>query len=136
MSVGTIFAIASSGLDAQSERITLIAQNLANANSTVSASGGPYQRRIPVFLATPVSADGDSGLGVSLAAVIRDQSPPRAVYDPSNPLAGPSGIVQEPNINPIYEMVDLMEASRAYEANLSVIQTTANAAVKTIDLLK
>ena len=136
MSVGTIFAIASSGLDAQSERITLIAQNLANANSTVSANGGPYQRRIPVFQATPVSAGGDSGLGVSLAEVIRDQSPPRAVYDPSNPLAGPSGIVQEPNINPIYEMVDLMEASRAYEANLSIIQTTANAAVKTIDLLK
>lgn len=136
MSVGTIFAIASSGLDAQSQRITLIAQNLANANSTVSGRGGPYQRQIPVFQATPVDNGGGSGLGVRMAEVLRDQSPPRAVYDPSNPVADASGIVAEPNVNPIYEMVDLMEASRAYEANLSVIQTTANAAVRTIDLLK
>jgi flagellar basal-body rod protein FlgC len=136
MSVGTIFAIASSGLDAQAGRITLIAQNLANANSTVSSDGGPYQRRIPVFQAIPIIENGSSGLGVRMAAVLRDQSPPRAVYDPSSPLADPSGIVEEPNVNPVYEMVDLMEASRAYEANLSVIQTTANAAVKTIDLLK
>jgi len=136
MSVGTIFAIASTALDAQSERISLIAQNLANANSAVSSSGGPYQRRIPVFEATPVSDGADTGLGVRLATVLRDQSPPKAIYDPSNPLADSSGIVHEPDVNPIYEMVDLMEASRSYQANLSVVETTKNAALKTIDLLK
>lgn len=136
MSVGTIFAIASSGLNAQSERISLIAQNLANADSVVSGNGGPYQRRIPVFETTPVGSSANGGLGVRLAAVLRDQSPPKAVYDPSSPLADSSGIVHEPNVNPVYQMVDLMEASRAYQADLSVVQTTKSAALKTIDLLK
>ena len=136
MSIESIFGIASSALSAQSERITLIAQNLANANSVESPDGGPYQRRIPVF-ATAVTGEGNSaGAGVKLAAVLRDQAPPRQVYDPSNPFADGSGMVKQPAVNPVYEMVDLMEASRSYQSNLSVIETARTSAIKTIDLLK
>ncbi len=137
MSLDSIMGIASSGLDAQSQRITLIAQNLANANSVDSPDGGPYQRRIAVFEPAQIddSAAG-SGTGVKLAAVVRDQAPAQQVFDPSNPFADSNGMVKEPNVNPIYEMVDLMQASRSYQANLSVAQTANSAALRTIDLLK
>lgn len=136
MSIDNIFGIANSGLAAQSARITLIAQNLANANSVETADGGPYQRRIPVF--TPAAGDGDDATagGVMLAAVVRDQSPPTAVYDPSNPLADSAGMVQQPAVNPVFEMVDLMQASRSYQANLAVVESAHTAALKTLDLLK
>lgn len=78
----------------------------------------------------------DQGAGVKLAAVLRDQSPPKVSYDPSNPLADAQGMVKEPSVNPLFEMVDLMEASRSYQANLSVIETARTIALKTLDLLK
>jgi flagellar basal-body rod protein FlgC len=136
MSIESTFGIAASALNAQTQRITLIAQNLANANSVESPEGGPYQRRIPVF-ETMLTGEGNSaGAGVKVAAVLRDKAPPREVYDPSNPFADVSGMVKQPAVNPVYEMVDLMEASRSYQANLSVIETARSSALKTIDLLK
>jgi flagellar basal-body rod protein FlgC len=137
MSLATILGIAGSALSAQSQRITLIAQNLANADSVQSPEGGPYQRRIPVFQASPVGAtDGDNGMGVRLAAVLRDQAPPKAIYDPSNPYADAAGMVQEPAVNQVDEMVDMMQAARSYQANLSVVETARTAAMDTINLLK
>lgn len=136
MSIETIFGIANSALDAQSQRITLIAENLANANSVSSPEGGPYRRRIPVFEPAEAGEANSLGLGVRLASVVRDQAPPKAVYDPSNPFADSSGMVEEPAVNPIYEMVDLMQASRSYQANLSIIQTAKSDALNTINLLK
>ncbi|MFI5352219.1 MAG: flagellar basal body rod protein FlgC [Candidatus Binatales bacterium] len=136
MSIENILGIAGSALDAQSERISIIAQNMANASSVQSPDGGPYQRRIPVFESTTVGDDSDQASGVTLAAVLRDQSPPKQTYDPSNPLADAKGMVQEPTVNPVFEMVDLMEASRAYQANLSVVETAKNTAMRTIDILK
>ena len=134
MGLESIVGIANSALGAQSQRITLIAQNLANAESINSPDGGPYRRQIPVF--EPSQVGGSSGLGVKLAEVMTDQTPPRAVYDPSSPFADESGLVKEPAVNPVYEMVDMMQASRSYQANLSVVQTANAAALKTIDLLK
>lgn len=137
MSIGTILGIAGSALAAQSQRISLIAQNLANADSVVSPEGGPYQRRMPVFEAAPVqSTDGSNGLGVTLAAVLRDQTPPRAVYDPANPYANAEGMVQEPAVNQVNEMVDMMQAARSYQANLSIVETARTAATDTVNLLK
>jgi flagellar basal-body rod protein FlgC len=137
MSIGTILGIAGSALSAQSQRITLIAQNLANADSVSSPEGGPYQRRVPLFAATPVSgADGSSGMGVTLAAVLRDQTAPRAVYDPGNPAADANGMVHEPAINQINEMVDMMQAARSYQANLAIVETARTAATDTVNLLK
>jgi flagellar basal-body rod protein FlgC len=136
MSIENILGIAGSALDAQSERISIFAQNLANANSVESPEGGPYQRRIPVFESTAVGDGSDQGAGVRLAAVLRDQSPPKVTYDPTNPLADSTGMVKEPSVNPVFEVVDLMEASRSYQANLSVIETAKSTAMRTIDLLK
>ena len=135
MGLESIVGIANSALGAQSQRITLIAQNLANADSINSPDGGPYQRRLPVFEPATVGAD-NGAVGVKLADVVTDQTPPREVYDPSSPLADESGLVKEPSVNPVYEMVDMMQASRSYQANLSVVQTANAAALKTIDLLK
>ncbi len=136
MSIEGVLAIANSALDAQSERITLIAQNLANVNSTETPGGGPYQRQSPVFEVAPVEVgDGEVAAGVKLAAVVRDSSM-KSVYDPSDPLADASGMVNRPSVNPIYEMVDLMEASRSYQANLSLIESARTAALDTINLLK
>jgi len=136
MSVDNILGIASSALDAQSERITLIAQNLANANSIQSAEGGPYQRRIPVLQPAEVGEGPEAGLGVKLAAVLRDTSVSKSVYDPSNPLADENGMLQSPNVDPVFEMVDLMQATRSYEANVSIIETAKTTALRTLDLLK
>ena len=134
MGLDSIVGIANSALAAQSQRITLIAQNLANVDSLNSPDGGPYQRRIPVF--QPAQIAESNGVGVKLAEVLTDQSPPRVVFDPSSPFADENGMVKEPSVNPVYEMVDMMQASRSYQANLSVVQTANTAALKTIDLLK
>ena len=134
MGLDSIIGIANSALGAQSQRITLIAQNLANADSVNPADGSPYQRRLPVF--QPAQVGESDGVGVKLAEVLTDNTPPREVFDPSSPFADESGLVKEPAVNPVYEMVDMMEASRAYQANLSVVQTANSAALKTIDLLK
>ncbi len=136
MSLESIFGIAGSALSAESERITLIAQNLANANSVQTAQGGPYQRRVAVFEPIQMGEGNNAGTGVKLAAVLRDQAAPRRVYDPSSPLADASGMVQEPAVNPIFEMVDMMQAARAYQANLSVVETARSAALNTLNLLK
>jgi flagellar basal-body rod protein FlgC len=136
MSIEGVLAIANSALDAQSERITLIAQNLANSNSVESTGGGPYQRQTPVFEVAPLqTANGEIAAGVKLAAVVRDKST-MSVYDPTDPFADSSGKVSRPSVNPIYEMVDLMEASRSYQANLALIESARTAAQDTINLLK
>jgi flagellar basal-body rod protein FlgC len=136
MSVEGIMGIANSALTAQSQRITLIAQNLANADSVNSPEGGPYQRRIAVFEPEQIGDGASAGTGVKLAAVVKDNAPPHEVFDPSNPFADENGVVKEPNVNPVYEMVDMMQATRSYQANLSVIQSANTSAMKTLDLLK
>ena len=136
MSIEGVLAIANSALDAQSERITLIAQNLANVDSRETPGGGPYQRQSPVFEVAPLELEnGEVAAGVRLAAVVRDNSA-NSAYDPNDPLADASGMVSRPSVNPIYEMVDLMEASRSYQSNLALIESARTAALDTINLLK
>ncbi len=136
MSVEGIIGIANSALTAQSQRITLIAQNLANADSINSPEGGPYQRRIAIFEPSQVGEGASAGTGVRVSAVMKDNAPPNEVFDPSNPFADENGVVKEPNVNPVYEMVDMMQATRSYQANLSVIQSAHTSEMKTLDLLK
>ena len=136
MSVEGIIGIANSALTAQSQRITLIAQNLANADSVNSPEGGPYQRRIAIFEPQQVGDGANAGMGVKVAAVVNDNAPAHEVFDPSNPFADEQGVVKEPNVNPVFEMVDMMQAARSYQANLSVIQSAHTSAMKTLDLLK
>jgi len=128
-------AIAASGLKAQSGRMRVIAENIANADSTAQQAGGtPYRRKIPTF-----RAEIDRALEartVGLGRVQLDQSDFRSKYEPGHPAADRNGYVKYPNVNPLVEMTDMREAQRSYEANLNVIGATRRMIQRTIDLLK
>ena len=112
--------INASALGAQRLRLDLIAANIANANTTRTPEGGPYRRKVPVFAEELQQASDRYGLsGVRVLAVMEDQSPFRQVYDPAHPDANAEGYVLYPNVNIVNEMVNLMEAGRAYDANVT-----------------
>ncbi len=126
-------AVAASALKAQQARMRVIAENMANADSTAQTAGGdPYRRRIPVFQAQKV----DGAMGVQLAEVRPDQSDFHLEYDPSHPAANDKGYVKRPNVDPLIEAMDMREAQRAYEANLNVIETARSMESRTLDILK
>lgn len=125
--------VAAGALKAQQSRMRVIAENIANANSTAPVAGGdPYRRQVPVFRAQRV----DGVNGVVLAEVRPDQSDFRLEYDPSHPAADEQGYVKRPNVDTLIEAMDMREAQRAYEANLSVIETARAMEMRTLDLLK
>ncbi|MDB5423405.1 MAG: flgC [Phenylobacterium sp.] len=130
---GSTQAIAVSALRAQQARMRIIAENLANANSTSKTAGGdPYRRQAPVFLPTKV----DGGMGVKMARVAPDTSDFKSDYAPGNPSADAKGYVKLPNVDPLMEALDMRQAQRAYEANLNVIETARAMDMRTLDLLK
>jgi flagellar basal-body rod protein FlgC len=119
--------VTASGLAAQRLRMEAVASNLANANATRTPEGGPYRRRDVVFEATPVSFRDalDASLRqVKVSGVVEDQSPARMRYEPGHPDADAQGFVAYPNVDPVVEMVNLLGAARAYEANISVMEAT------------
>jgi flagellar basal-body rod protein FlgC len=128
-------AIAASGLKAQSGRMRVIAENIANADSTAQRTGGnPYRRKIATF-----RTEMDRALEaqtVGLGRVQFDQTDFRSKYEPGHPAADRNGYVKYPNVNPLVEMTDMREAQRSYEANLNVIGATRRMIQRTIDLLK
>jgi flagellar basal-body rod protein FlgC len=129
----TAQAIAASALRAQQGRMRIIAENLANANSTSKTKGGdPYRRQEPVFEPTPVAG----GMGVRMSRAQPDSSAFKTQYDPGNPSADASGYVKLPNVDPLVEALDMRDAQRAYEANLNVIDTARTMEMRTLDLLK
>ncbi|MBI5513521.1 MAG: flagellar basal body rod protein FlgC [Deltaproteobacteria bacterium] len=120
--------VAGSGLEAQRGRMNLIASNLANAQTTRGADGRPYQRLDPVFSVERLSPDAQDPVlrevsSVRLASVRRDPTPGQLVYQPGHPDANPQGYVEFPNVNVVTEMVNLMTASRAYEAGVTSIES-------------
>ncbi|MCD6253725.1 MAG: flagellar basal body rod protein FlgC [Thermotogae bacterium] len=117
-----IMSIGATGLTAQRLRIDVIATNIANAETTRTETGGPYRRKVPVFSEYLVrTKDRIESRGVKVVALKEDPSPFRLIYDPSHPDANEDGYVQMPNVNVLKEMVDLISAQRAYEANVSTI---------------
>ena len=133
-SASGIMAVAASGLKAQQQRMRVIAENIANADSTAkTATGDPYRRRAVVF--QPDNVDG-GGEGVKLAQVVDDQSAFKLEYQPGNPSADKNGYVKLPNVDPLVESLDMREAQRAYEANLNVIENARSMQMRTLDLLK
>jgi flagellar basal-body rod protein FlgC len=135
--------ILSSGLGAERVRMNVTASNLANSQTTRTAEGGPYKRRDPVFSAvaldpvTGFARDLDDALrGVEVTDVVADNAPPRTVHDPSHPDADPQGNVAMPNVNMVEEMVNMITASRAYEAGVTAMRSLVDMAQRTLSLGK
>lgn len=127
-------AVAGSALRAQQARMRIIAENIANADSTAATAGAdPYRKQTPVF-ATKVLPGGIKG--VAMTRIDVDQTPFRKEYDPGNPAADGQGFVKMPNIEPMVETLDMREAQRAYDANISVIETARAMDTRTLDILK
>ena len=145
MSFMTAMEIAASGLSAARQRMNLTASNLANANTTRAADGGPYQRKdLVVSTAEVVSPFKDvlrneieqQARGVAVTGIATDTRAPRTVYDPSHPDADAEGIVRLPNINMVEEMVDMITASRLYEAGITSIKSVKAMADKALSIGK
>jgi flagellar basal-body rod protein FlgC len=134
--------IAASGLTAQRLRMDVTAENLANAQTTRTPGGGPYRRKNVVLqeagggFAGQLAGATGGPKGVEAAGVVADTTPLRRVYDPGHPDADADGYVLMPNVDSVTEMVDLIDASRAYEANVTAMQTAKSAFTKTIELLR
>lgn len=130
---GVAQAVAASAMRAQQARMRVIAENLANANSTSRVAGGdPYRRQAPVFEPTKVAG----AQGVRMTGVQPDQKPFKTEYAPGTPGADAAGYVKLPNVDTMVEALDMKEAQRAYEANLNVIETARAMEMRTLDLLK
>lgn len=135
--------ISASGLTAERLRMDTIANNLANANTTRSVEGGPYRRQVPVFApildhsmagaASPIHNTAQ-GQGVQVVGVVSDPSPPRMVYDPQHPDANGEGYVEMPNVHVVKEMVDLITATRAYEANIVALNSAKSMAQRALEI--
>lgn len=135
MDLMTSMNIAVSGLKAQGGRMRVIAENIANVNSTAKTpNGDPYQRKIVTF-----EQELDKELGAMIVKVgrpVRDKSDFGMKFMPSHPAADENGYIKTPNVNGLIESMDMREAQRSYEANLSVIQTSRSMVTRTIDLLR
>lgn len=125
--------ISASGLIAQRTRLDTIANNIANATTTRTAEGGPYRRQEVVFrVHREENAPGSRG--VEVEAVVESAEPPKIVYDPSHPDAGPDGRVALPNVNIVQEMTDMISATRAYEANVTAVNAARSMASKALEI--
>ena len=127
-------AAAASGMRAQTTRLRLAAENVANADSTATGpNGDPFRRRVPLLESTTLSSGGE---GVRVKGATFDMSPFRQEYNPSHPAAGPDGYVRMPNVDTLVEMMDMRDASRAYEANLNMIEAARSMTNRALDLLR
>jgi flagellar basal-body rod protein FlgC len=133
MGIFSSMDISASGLFAQRVRLDVIANNIANANTTRTPAGGPYRRQ-EVVLSTRAGVFDPKDAGVQVDAIVESPLPPKRVYDPSHPDAGPDGIVAFPNVNIVEEMVDLITATRAYEANVAAVNAARSMASKALEI--
>jgi flagellar basal-body rod protein FlgC len=128
--------VSASALEAQRQRMNVIASNMANAHSTRTEEGGPYKKREVVFAATTVQSNPENMYGVKVADVTTDNTPPKKVYDPSHPDADKDGNVAMPDINIMEEMTNMMMAYRAYEASVSAFNMSKAMVEKALELGK
>jgi len=132
MSLLNVFEIAGSAMTAQSQRLNVVASNLANADSVTSSNGQVYRAKHIVFSEQPLS--GKTGSGVQVVGVAEDSSPGRQVYDPKHPLADARGYVAMPNVSTVEEMVNMIGAARSYQNNVEVLNTAKTLMLKTLTL--
>jgi len=130
-----VFNVSASALDAQRVRMNTIASNMANAQTTRTEAGGPYVKKNVVFQTEAVNPDaGGTMEGVSVSGIVEDSTPPNMVYDPGHPDADEKGYVAMPNINVVEEMVNMMMALRAYEANVKAFNMSRGMYQKALEL--
>lgn len=145
MNLLSAMSVSASGMTAQRERTELLVENLANSDTTRTPDGGPYRRKDVVFAADPEASEfqslfenqmSSSGTGVRVAQVVTDTQPPEKRYMPGHPDADADGYVSLPRMNPSEDMVDLLNASRSYQANVSAISAVKDMIQKSLDLFK
>ena len=149
MDLFKIFSVSGSGMAAQRSRMTVVAGNLANSETSRTPEGGPYRRRNIIFKAVPAQGELNSEFaaqfdklsdgageaqGVEVVGVKASSRPPRTLFDPHHPDANADGYVAMPSINPMEEMVDMLSAVRSYEANLATYNTTKSLIRKILDI--
>ena len=135
MKVTDIFSISSSALEAHRKRMNTIASNLANIHTTRTEEGGPYKRKDVIFSPSPMEGtDGEVASGVEVSGIYVDPSPPNVIYEPGHPDADENGFVAMPAINSIEEMVNMMTAVRAYEANVTVFNISKSMILKALEI--
>ena len=145
MSLFSSLSVSASGMSAQRERAEVLTENLSNSDTTRTPEGGPYRRRDVVFQPEQVSSPfssvfqahfNDGPKGVSVSDIVVDNSDPERRYMPNHPDADKDGYVAFPKVNPAEDMVDLMGASRSYQANVSAISAVKDMIQKSIDLFR
>ena len=145
MSLFSTLSVSASGMSAQRQRTELLVENLANSDTTRTPDGGPYRRKDVVFAADPEASEfqslfenqvNASGVGVRVAQVVTDTQPPEKRYMPGHPDADADGYVAFPRVDPAEEMVDLMSASRGYQANVAAISAVKDMIARSIDLFR
>lgn len=145
MSLFKSIDISSSGLTAQRLRMDVISENIANVNTTRTSAGGPYRRKVVLFESrgnensfagtlNNAVAKQKAGNGVRVVGIAEDNSPFKLVYDPNHPDADAKGYVNMPNVNVVSEMVNMISATRAYEANVTAIKSSKDIAMKALEI--
>ena len=141
MDILNSFKISGSAMQAQSQRLDTISSNLANIETTSTPEGGPYKKKSVYFQSAPLSfkeeLDGNlrrATQGVKVTKIIEDKSPPRKIYNPTHPDADGEGYVAMPNVNHMEEMVDMMSATRSYQANATVVKSAKRMAMKALEI--
>jgi flagellar basal-body rod protein FlgC len=131
MSLFNIFNVSGSAMSAQAQRLNTVASNLANADSSTSATGQAYRAKQVVFQAVPLQS---GATAVKVQQVVEDSSPLRQVYDPKHPMADDKGYVAMPNVNVVDEMVNMLSASRSYQTNVETMNAAKALLMKTLTL--
>ncbi|MDR0213300.1 MAG: flagellar basal body rod protein FlgC [Comamonas sp.] len=132
MSMFSIFNISGSAVSAQSQRLNVVASNLANVDAVAGPDGSVYKARQVVFQTVPMGNDGSAGVKVN--AIREDNTPGRRIHDPSNPLADGEGYVTHSNVSAVDEMVNMISASRSYQNNVEVMNTAKTLLLKTLQM--
>ena len=137
MSMFRIFDISGSAMSAQSVRLNTTASNLANANTVASSADAAYRSRQPVFQTVMNSSAGAAApesAGVRVAGVVETSAEPARLYDPGNPMADKDGYIYMSNVNPVDELVNMISASRSYQSNVEVLNTSKELLMRTLSI--
>ena len=132
MSMFSIFNVSGSAISAQSQRLNVVASNLANVDAVAGPDGKAYKARQVVFQTAPMSAD--SAAGVRVSTIQESNTPGKRIHDPSHPLADAEGYVSHSNVNAVEEMVNMISASRSYQNNVEVMNTAKSLLLKTLQM--